>query len=169
MEIELSVKISEKEFVKINEEIFNQKRLFIKRRTLFKVTPFLLAPLLLLIVLIDTEKGISIMDSLYGNAWIICGIVVAFFIPELFSYLFMKTYQKNKSIFEIVHYLINDEFIEAKTSLSEGKISWKAIVQVQELSEWFLLRPNKISFHALPKNQLNPSQQTWLRYKITKN
>ena len=54
------------------------------------------------------------------------------------------------------------------TSLSESKISWQAILKVQELSNWFLLKPNTTSFYALPKNQLNPSQQAWLRDKIIK-
>jgi hypothetical protein len=72
-------------------------------------------------------------------------------------------------LLDAIHYSIDQESIAVKTSLSESKTSWKAIAQVQEITDWFLLRPNTVSFHALPKNQLNPSQQAWLRHKVIKN
>ncbi|MCU0471515.1 MAG: YcxB family protein [Arcicella sp.] len=66
-----------------------------------------------------------------------------------------------------MNYTINTELINIKSTLFEERVSWKAIIKVQEVTDWFLLKPNALTFYALPKNQLNPSQQTWLREKIT--
>jgi hypothetical protein len=96
-------------------------------------------------------------------------LVFIFGIPQLRVYNYRKFFKKNKSILETLYYKIDDEFINVKTRLSESKSSWDAIVQVQEISDWFLLRTNTVSFLPIPKNQLNQSQQAWLRDKITKN
>ncbi len=165
MEIELSVKISEEDFVDIKKEIYYKNSVFSK--WLHKIGPYVVIALLCFIITKEVESGISIIDSLYGNVWIVFVVIGAFFVPQLLTYLFRIQYRSNKSILDTL-YSIDNELIEVKTSLFEVKIFWKAIIQVQELSNWFILKPNKLNFYALPKNQLNPSQQAWLRHKVTK-
>ena len=167
MKIELSVQISEEDFVNINKEIYKKsKKNMIQRFFLIVFWIFIVCSSFLSVLSII--EG-SFLNNLTLNIYpIIMVLIFIFVIPQLRIYNYKKFYKKNKSILETLHYDIDDEFIKVKTRLSESKSSWNAIMQVQELSEWFLLRPNTVSFHPLPKNQLTPPQQAWLREKVTK-
>jgi hypothetical protein len=168
MEIELSVKISEEDFVKINREIYKKsKKTIVQRFFLIVFWIFIIGSSFLSVLsLLDG----SFLDNLTLNIYpIIMVLIFIFGIPQLRIYNYRKFFKKNKSILETLHYNIDNEFINLKTRLSESKSSWDAIVQVQEISDWFLLRTNTVSFLPLSKNQLNQSQQVWLRDKITKN
>lgn len=168
MKIELSVKISEEDFVNINREIYKKSKktviqwFFIIVFWIFIISSSFLSVLSLL-------DG-SFLNNLTLNIYpIIMVLIFIFVIPQLRVYNYRNFFKKNKSILETLYYNIDDEFINVKIRLSESKSSWDAIVQVQEISDWFLLRTNTVSFLPIPKNQLNQSQQTWLRDKITKN
>ncbi len=168
MEIELSVKISEEDYIKINREI-NKKT---KRPTVVWIFLFLLwafTSCMLMLALTNILDG-TFIDNWVFNAYIVVFLLILLFgIPQLRFYNYKKYYRANKNGQQTVNYLIDEEFIQVKTPLIESKSSWDAFSNVVELSQWFLLQINHASFYTLPKNQLNQSQQEWLRDKITKN
>jgi hypothetical protein len=167
MEIELSVKISEEDYVKINKEIYKKsKKTIVQWFTL--IIAWFFTSCLLILGIIDLLDG-KFLENLFLNLYIIVLLLCLIFgIPQLRIYNYKKFYRKNKILLEILHYNIDDEFINVRTRLSESKSSWEVIMQVQEITAWFLLRPNTVSFHALPKDQLNRSQQVWLKEKVKK-
>ena len=167
MEIELSVQINEEDYIQINREINKQtKRPLITWFFLFALWIFTTCSLLLALT--------NILDGTFLDNWLInvytaMVLLILFFgIPQLRIYNYKKYYRANKNGQQIVNYLIDEEFIQVKTPITEGKSSWAAFNNVVELSQWFLLKANPTSFYTLPKNQLNPSQQAWLREKVTK-
>jgi YcxB-like protein len=166
MNIALLVKISEDEFVEISKETYKKNKKNIAQ-WLSLIVIYFVSLNMLLMTIIDFVEG-KFLENISINIYaVVIALTLIFGIPQLRIYNYRKFYRKNTPILEALEYNIDDEFINLKTGLSESKTSWKAILQVQELTDWFLLRPNTVSFHPLPKNQLNPSQQTWLREKIT--
>ena len=122
----------------------------------------------LLLALTNILDG-TFLDNWLINVYTVILLLILFFgIPQLRIYNYKKYYRANKNGQQMVDYLIDEEFIRVKTPITEGKSSWAAFNNVVELSQWFLLKANPTSFYTLPKSQLNPSQQEWLREKVTK-
>ena len=165
METELSVKITEEDYIEIAKELYKSK---IKYGWGFVLFILIMSIIMLINMASEIEVGFNLEKHKTETLWFLLIIFWYLGVPQLKIRNYRKTYRENKNMHNPVNYFIDNEFIEIKTSLSEGKTSWKAILQVNELTEWFLLRPNTVSFYALPKNQLNPSQQAWLREKVTK-
>jgi hypothetical protein len=166
MDIRLSVKISEENYIEISKELYKSK---MKYGWGFITFIFIISLMMFIEIASEIEKGINFEEHKIEIIWFLVIIFWYLGMPQLRIRNYRKIYRENKNINNSINYSIDSEFIEAKTSLSESKTSWKAIIQVQEITDWFLLRPNTVSFHALPKNQLNPSQQAWLRHKVIKN
>jgi hypothetical protein len=165
MEIELSVKVSEEDYIKIAKSLYKNKT---KYGWSLHIMIILVSLMMLIPLLMTSVRTINFTEHKIEAFWILLVVIWYLIIPQMRIRNYRKIFEENKNINSLIHYNISDEFLEAKTALSESKTSWQAIIQVQELTDWFLLRPNTVSFHALPKNQLNQSQQAWLRDKITK-
>jgi hypothetical protein len=166
MEIELSVKISENDSVKINRES-NRKEYSLRLFLYYSFASIFLVCSLILIT--NDLVNNTFSENWLDNTFYISLVLLFFFVvPQLWIYNYKKVYRSNKNAKEIIHYIIDDEFIGFKTPFSQGKTSWETISKVVELKEWFLLKYAATIFYALPKNQLNPAQQSWLRYKVTK-
>ena len=167
MEIELSVKIREEDFVEISKEDYNKKMKYFKWGV--RIIIFFGSFVVVYSLLHDWANDIQTNDlaNILFLFFLIIFLIIG--VPQLRIYDYRTTYKKNKSIQDFTHYSINDEFINIKMTLSEGKISWEAINEVLELRNWILIKPNKRSYYALPKNQLNSSQQVWLKEKVVKS
>ena len=165
MEIESLVKISEEDYIEIAKELYKSK---IKYGWVFILFILIMSIIMIVNIAFEIDTRFNLGEHKTEIFWFLLIIFWYLGVPQLKIRNYRKIYRENKNMHNPVNYFIDNEFIEMKTSLSEGKTSWKAILQVQELTGWFLLRPNTVSFYALPKNQLNPSQQEWLREKVTK-
>jgi hypothetical protein len=164
MDIELFVKISEEDSVKINKES-NRKEYSLR---LFLYYTFASIFLVCSLITKDLLNNTFLKNWLDNTFYISMVLLFFFVVPQLWIYNYKKVYRSSKNAKETIHYTIDNEFIEFKTSFSQSKSSWETISKVIELKEWFLLKYAATNFFALPKNQLNPSQQAWLRHKVTK-
>jgi hypothetical protein len=164
MQIDLSVNISEEDHIKINEELYKIRNKFAKIFVNFSMIFISIAIIFVSIFkLTNEEKSDQFTQELI--LLILLFLVIAF-APKLRVYNHKKVYRSSKTANKTTTYSINEEIIKVKSDDSEGQVSWKAISEVIELSNWFLLMPTKITYYALPKNSLNNVQNSWIKAKI---
>lgn len=101
---------------------------------------------------------------------IVMPIVLAYvlFISPFFAA--RKYLQRNPSVAGPITYVFSEAGIEISTSQSQSQLKWTVIREARETSSQFLLYPQTVIAHIVPKRFLNdPSDSDTLRTFIRAN
>ena len=164
MEIELNVKISEEDHIKINKETNKIEAKF--RLFIIRVSGVIFLICSLFLILNDLLNKRFLENWFLNTFMILFNFFVFWVVPKFWIYNYKKLYRSNKNSSETIKYLINEDFISFKTNFSESKTSWQTISKMIELKEWILLKYSNLNYYTLPKNQLSKSEREWLKQKV---
>jgi hypothetical protein len=146
----------------INEELF-KKRGKVNRVIIFLLL-FLLGIILLngaYLIFIGAVKDyfLEILCLIYFVILLFAKKIRIFRYDKLFK---SSNISKNSSL----EYFLTDDKVIVKTQFSVSEFNWGAITKIYSLKDYYLLMPNKINFHIIPKNVLDKTQNEWLIEKF---
>lgn len=152
------------EKMEINFTMVETKKLFLKVR----FNSFLQVFINLSVILIFLHSIYSVFDSLISNSPYLrpdIGMLIAVFLvfytivirPVLSAFDNIEKLRDGR-----LKYMLNDEGIIEKTSLTEVKLNWRLLKDVSQIEGYLLLKLETGGYILIPNEVLTPESKTWL-------
>ena len=134
------------------EDYLEASRLSSRRRRLATVSWYFLAIMFILAAIFTAVEAVLHDPISVSIEEMLIAAVFLFLTSPLFLRIIVRVrWKMQPQLQSRVHYQITPDAVRAATNTSKGETTWEGFVRFIETKNVFLLYPNKLIFHIIPK------------------
>jgi hypothetical protein len=151
------------EFEYTFNEYVEANRSHFRLRRLVEIAWYFVAPLLLFALaytIVETvlyqSEPVSV-NQFSGDAFLVAIIFASS--PFSFRFMMRRQWKRQPQLHRRVKYEIDPDSVRVTTETSTGEMTWANFIRFVESKNLFLLYPNKIVFHMIPKRAFASAEE----------